>query len=188
MIIATTRRLALRNWEEKDRDLFHEINSDPLVMEFFPFLRSRAQSDELFERLRGIIAQTGLGFFALADRQTDTALGFCGLSRTAKLEPFVPDGAVEIGWRLARRHWGRGYITEAAERLLEFGFAEKGLDEIVSFAVADNARSIAVMRRIGMTAAPERDFDMPGIEDAHARLRPHAVYMIDRAAWQAKGR
>lgn len=186
MIITTTKRLTLRNWEEKDRDLFHEINSDPVVMEYFPFLRTRAQSDELFERIRGIIAQTGLGFFALADRTTDEAMGFCGLSRTSRLEPHLPDSTIEIGWRLARRHWGQGYITEAAERLLEFGFEEQGLPQIVSFAVADNTRSIAVMQRIGMAAGP--GFDMPGIEDARAELRPHVLYTLDRATWQEKGR
>ena len=188
MIIATTKRLLVRNWEEKDRDLFHEINSDPVVMEFFPFLRTRAQSDELFERLRGIIADTGLGFFALADRDTDSAMGFCGFSRVTNLEPHLPDGTVEIGWRLSRRYWGQGYITEAAEKLLEFGFVTQNLDEIVSFAVATNERSIAVMQRIGMIAAPHRDFDMPGIDDARAELRPHSLYAIDRATWQAKGR
>lgn len=187
MIITTTKRIVLRNWEDKDRDLFHEINSDPVVMEFFPFLRTRAQSDETFERIRGIITQTGLGFFALADGRTDAAMGFCGLSRTTKQEPYVANGSVEIGWRLARRHWGHGYITEAAERLLEFGFEDKGLDEIVSFAVADNVRSIAVMQRIGMVNTG-RDFDMPGIDEARAELRRHVLYTIDRAAWQAKGR
>jgi RimJ/RimL family protein N-acetyltransferase len=187
MIVATTPRLILRNWEEKDRDLFHEINSDPVVMEFFPFLRTRAQSDELFDRIRGVITQTGLGFFALADRETDTAMGFCGLSRTTRQEPYVADGSVEIGWRLARRYWGHGYITEAAEKLLEFGFDEKGLDEIVSFAVAGNTRSVAVMRRIGMLDTG-RDFDMPGIDDARAELRRHVLYTIDRAAWRQKGR
>jgi len=187
MIVATTPRLVLRNWEEKDRDLFHEINSDPEVMAFFPFQRTRAQSDEFFDRQRGIIAETGLGFFALADRETDAAMGFCGLSRT-KLEPHLPDGTVEIAWRLAPRYWGHGYITEAAERLLDLGFSENGLPEIVSFAVPGNESSIAVMKRIGMTAAPTRNFEKPGIDDAHANLRPHVLYAIDRAAWQAKGR
>ena len=97
----------------------------------------------------------------------------------------MPAGTVEIGWRLARRRWGHGYVTEAAQRLLALGFTEKGLDEIVSFAVAGNARSIAVMRRIGMVAAPDRDFDVPGIDEAHAGLRPHVVYTIDRTRWRA---
>ena len=188
MIVIATERLVLRNWEEKDRDLFHEINSDPAVMEFFPFLRTRAQSDALFDRLRGVIAATGLGFFALADRGTDAALGFCGLSRTEGLAPHVPDGTVEIGWRLAQRHWGRGYITEAAEALLDLAFNDRGLDTVVSFAVAGNTCSIAVMQRLGMPEAPERAFDMPGIADARAELRPHVLYTIDAAAWHAKGR
>lgn len=185
MPITTTRRLTLRNWQEKDRDLFHEINSDPVVMEFFPFLRTRAQSDALFERIRGVIAETGLGFYALAERDSDTALGFCGLSRTTeRTEPHLPAGSVEIGWRLARRHWGKGYITEAAERLLAFGFEEKDLSEIVSFAVAGNVRSIAVMQRIGMRTAPERNFEMPGLDDP--ALRPHLLYTLDRAGWKGR--
>ena len=49
-VIAQTARLTVRNWIETDRDLFHEINSDPQVMAYFPFRRSRAQSDELFDR------------------------------------------------------------------------------------------------------------------------------------------
>lgn len=89
---------------------------------------------------------------------------------------------MEIGWRLARRHWGKGFITEAAERLLAFGFEEKGLAEIVSFAVAGNTRSIAVMQRIGMRAVPERNFGMPGLDDD--MLRPHVLYTLDRATWQ----
>ena len=88
---------------------------------------------------------------------------------------------------VARRYWGHGYTTEAAKKLLEFGFEEKELDEIVSFAVAGNTRSVAVMRRIGMLDTG-RDFDMPGIDDAHAELRRHVLYTIDRAIWQQKGR
>lgn len=187
MRVAETQRLVLRNWEDRDRDLFHEINSDPEVMEFFPFRRTREQSDALLDRLSAVIAGTGLGFFALADRATDEVFGFCGLSRT-DLEPHLPKGTVEIGWRLARRHWGRGYVTEAARELLRLGFEDNGLDEIVSFAVASNARSIAVMQRIGMRADPSRDFPMSGIDEAHAHLRPHAFYAINKADWQRKGR
>ena len=127
MIAATTPRLILRTWEEKDRDLFHESNADPAVMEFFPFLRTRAQSDELFERLRGIIADTGLGFFALADRESDEALGFCGLSRVSGLEPHLPDGAVEIGWRLARR-LGPGLRHRGGREAPRIRFRREGLE------------------------------------------------------------
>ncbi|ASY57114.1 N-acetylglutamate synthase [Sinorhizobium sp. CCBAU 05631] len=50
MIIGKTERLIIRNWREGDRDLFAEINSDPKVMEFFPFRRDRAAADALFDR------------------------------------------------------------------------------------------------------------------------------------------
>ncbi len=68
MIIADTERLIIRNWQDRDRALFHEINSDPGVMEFFGFVRSLEQSDELFDRLQRDINETGYGFYALEER------------------------------------------------------------------------------------------------------------------------
>lgn len=175
--ITQTARLTVRNWIETDRDLFHEINSDPEVMAYFPFRRSRAQSDELFDRVRGAISETGFGFFAIALREDDRPIGFCGLART-DLEPFLPDGTVEIGWRLARPFWGKGYVTEAATALLAHGFDNCGLGEIVSFAVSGNTRSTAVMTRIGMKPAPSRDFDHPRIPVSHPHLLRHVLYAI----------
>lgn len=182
--IITTQRLSLRNWRESDRDLFHEINSDPEVMAFFPFRRDRTQSDALFDRIRRTIVTSGFGFYALALGETDEPIGFCGLART-NLAPLLPDGTVEIGWRLARRHWGKGYVTEAARTLLDYGFAARGLDEIVAFAVADNHRSTSVMTRIGMSRDAARDFDHPNIPEDRPNLVRHVLYAIDRPAWQA---
>jgi RimJ/RimL family protein N-acetyltransferase len=177
VIICETERLRLRAWHESDRDLFAEINRDPKVMEFFAHRRSRAEADALFDRNNRDIRETGFGFFALALRDNDAPLGFCGLART-DLEPHLPDGTIEIGWRLAVPHWGQGYVTEAALALLEHGFAERKLDEIVSFAVPANTRSIAVMRRIGMRPDPARDFDHPRVPDTHPHLKRHVVYAI----------
>jgi RimJ/RimL family protein N-acetyltransferase len=96
-----------------------------------------------------------------------------------------PQGTIEIGWRLAPEYWGKGYATEAAEAWLAFGFETLGLDEIVSFAVAGNRRSTAVMERIGMKADPASDFDHPAIGDDYAHLRRHVTYRLSRADWQA---
>lgn len=82
MIILETGRLRLRAWIETDRELFAEINSDPAVMEFFPFRRTRAEADALFDRNNRNIRETGFGFFALAFRENDAPIGFCGLART----------------------------------------------------------------------------------------------------------
>ena len=94
MIIVETERLTLRNWREDDRNLFREINRDEKVIAFFPYRRSHAECDLLFNYNRNMIAETGLGFYAVADRQTDEAMGYCGLAK-ADLPGILPDGSVE---------------------------------------------------------------------------------------------
>ncbi|GEC34372.1 GNAT family acetyltransferase [Sinorhizobium fredii USDA 205] len=183
MIICETPRLRIRNWREGDRGLFAEINSDPKVMEFFPFRRSRAESDALFDRNARTIRETGFGFFALALHNNDLPIGFCGLART-DLEPHLSAGTIEIGWRLALSHWGEGYVTEAALALLDHGFGERKLSEIVSFAVATNARSTAVMRPIGMRPDPLRDFDHPGVPDTRSHLKRHVLWAVTKKQWR----
>lgn len=182
MIILKTRRLVVRGWLETDRDLFREINSDPKVMEFFSFRRTPAESDEMLAKLNRMISDTGLGFYAVALRDTDEPIGFCGLA-VANVGTALTPGSVEIGWRLAARFWGNGYITEAAKALIDFGFAEKAMPEIVSFAVAGNHRSTAVMQRLGMRRDPARDFDHPRVSDNHPHLKRHVLYSITREQW-----
>ena len=178
-----TERLIIRNWRESDRDFFHEINSDDRVMAFFPFRRDRAQSDALMDRLREDIEARGHGFTALELKETGEPIGFVGLAATS-LVPSIAGECIEIGWRLAPRFWGKGYATEAARRLLSFGFDELRLSEIVSFAVWNNHASTAVMRRIGMAADPDGDFDHPGVPDTHADLKRHVLYRISASDWR----
>ena len=177
MIIVQTERLTLRNWRNEDRDLFREINRDEKVMTFFPFRRSPAECDLLFNRNRDMITETGLGFYALANRETDEAMGFCGLA-PVELPGILPEGSVEIGWRLATRFWGHGYVTEAARKLLEHGLGTLGLAEIFAFAVQDNERSIAVMQRLGMDHLEGRDFSHPKVPDTHPHLKRHVLYRL----------
>ncbi|MER9795785.1 GNAT family N-acetyltransferase [Mesorhizobium sp. M0142] len=182
-----TERLILRNWEDRDRELFHRINSDERVMEFFPFRRDRAQADAKMEELRAAIDRNGSGFAAAEITATGECIGFVGITRTNHL-PFLPPGTIEIGWRLAPEFWGRGYVTEAAEAWLTYGFERLGLHEIVSFAVKDNGRSTAVMERLNMIADPASDFDHPGVPDSHTALRRHVFYRLSRIDWQARKR
>lgn len=170
-----TERLILRNWQEHDRELFHLINSDDQVMAFFPMRRSRADADRLMDRIAAGIAQNGFGLAAVEIAETGEVAGFAGLNITNGL-PVAEDGAIEIGWRLAPQFWGKGYVSEAALRWLDYGFGELGLDRIISFAVADNHRSTAVMRRIGMSARPDLDFDHPNVPDTHPHLKSHVFY------------
>ena len=174
-IILETERLVLRSWQERDRNLFREINADAKVMEFFPFRRTHEEADLLFERVNTMILEEGLGFYAVEVKQEGKAVGFCGLA-PANMPGIFPHETIEIGWRLATRFWGNGYITEAASALLRNGLEEQGLRAIVSFAVAANRRSTAVMERIGMHRCPDLDFDHPRVPDTHPHLKRHVTY------------
>lgn len=175
-----TERLLLRNWEERDRDLFHRINSDDDVMKFFGFRRNRASSDALMDRLRADIEARGFGLAAVELPISRETIGFVGLNPAA-LPGILPDDAMEIGWRMAPEHWGKGFATEAAQAWLAIAFRTLGLDEVVSLAVWNNARSIAVMERIGMKRDTGGDFDHPYV--AEPGLRRHVIYRLPRRAW-----
>jgi RimJ/RimL family protein N-acetyltransferase len=178
----STPRLKLRGWLPDDREPFAALNADPAVMEFFSAPLSRHQSDDLIERIEAGFALRGFGLWAVEVRESGEFVGFTGLAVPPFEAHFTP--AVEIGWRLARPAWGRGYATEAAEASLSFGFGEAGLSEIVSFAVVGNRRSRAVMERLGMTHDPADDFDHPHLPVGNP-LRRHVLYRIaqpDRSA------
>ena len=168
-----TERLILRNWEDRDRELFHRINSDERVMEFFPSVLSRHDSDGLAERIAAHIDTHGWGLWAVEVRGATAFAGYVGLAEPSFTAPFTP--CVEIGWRL--EHWGRGYAIEGARAALAFGFAALKLDEIVSFTVPANVRSRRVMERLRMTRDPADDFDHPGLPAEHW-LRRHVLYRI----------
>lgn len=177
-----TERLVIRNWQDEDRDLFYEINSDPTVMAFFPFRRSRAEADRAMDDWRAAIARDGFGFTPIARKTSNEALGFVGLAITRHVPAFKPE-TMEIGWRLAERHWGQGYATEAARALLARAFGPLARPEVVSYAVVDNRASRAVMVRLGLTHRPQFDFDHPNVGDDHPHLKRHAFHMIEREAW-----
>jgi RimJ/RimL family protein N-acetyltransferase len=167
-----TERLVLRQWRASDREPFAELNADPETMRCFPATMTREQSDAFVDRCIELIDERGWGLWAVEVTGGAPFIGFVGLNVTG---PGPLEGAVEVGWRLRREHWGNGYATEAARESLRFGFAELGLEEIVSFTAVQNEPSRRVMERIGMTHEPSRDFDHPSIPDGHP-LRRHVLY------------
>ena len=147
--ILTTARLRLRPWRQDDLAPFAALNADPQVMQFFPKALTRAESDATAGRIRDHFARHGFGFWAVEAPGVASLVGFVGLAVPSFEAHFTP--CVEIGWRLAREHWGRGYATEAAAAALAFGFRDLKLDEIVAFTVPANLPSRRVMDRLGMT-------------------------------------
>ena len=173
-----TQRLILRRWRPEDRTPFAALNADPAVMEHFPSTLSRAESDTLADRIESHFARHGFGLWAVEIPGVAPFAGFIGLSVPAFETHFTP--CVEVGWRLAREHWGTGYATEGASASLRFGFERLGLDEIVSFTVPANAPSRRVMARIGMHHSPADEFDHPLLPPGHP-LRRHVLYRITKA-------
>jgi RimJ/RimL family protein N-acetyltransferase len=179
----TTERLILRNWQDRDRELFHRINSDDTVMAFFPFRRNRAESDAMMDRISAEIDAEGFGWMATELTATGECIGFVGL-HAAEIVPVVPAGSFEIGWRLAPEFWGKGYVGEGAAALLDFAFDSLKLEEVVSFAVCNNDRSTAVMKRLGMRR--DEDFDHPRVPDTHPQLKRHQLYRLSRDGWRQR--
>lgn len=171
----TTERLILRPWRDGDLAPFAALNADPEVMEHFPAPLSRAESDAVATRIRGFMAERGFGWWVVEVPGEAPFIGFIGLWAPTFEAHFTP--CIEVGWRLARPFWSRGYATEGARACLRFGFQELGLGEIVSFTATGNIRSQAVMRRLGMTHDPADDFDHPGLPEGHP-LRRHVLYRV----------
>jgi RimJ/RimL family protein N-acetyltransferase len=172
-----TERLILRRWQERDREPFARMNRDPQVMEHFPAPLTKLESDALVERIEAHFVNHGFGLYALELRSHGTFIGFAGISVPAFQAHFTP--CVEIGWRIAAEHWGRGLATEAARAIVRHAFHALGLAELVSFTVPANARSRRVMEKLGMTHDPADDFDHPNLPDGHA-LRHHVLYRLAR--------
>jgi RimJ/RimL family protein N-acetyltransferase len=154
---------------------FAALNADPKVMEHFPAVLSREESDMLAGRIEAHFTQHGFGLWAVEIPAVTPFAGYIGFSVPSFEARFTP--CVEIGWRLAVQHWGRGFATEGARAVMGMGFQTLALREIVSFTTPGNFRSRRVMERIGMNYDPADDFDHPALPAGHP-LRRHVLYRI----------
>jgi RimJ/RimL family protein N-acetyltransferase len=182
--VLKTDRLLLRMWRGEDRVPFARMNADPEVMEFFVSPMTREDSDAFVDRIEAGFAECGFGLWAVEEIEAGRFIGFTGLINQTFQAHFTP--AVEIGFRLARHAWGKGYATEAATEAVRYGFEQVGLAEIVSMTAVQNVRSRAVMRKLGMTHDPADDFNHPRVPDGHP-LQRHVLYRLTAEQWRAVG-
>jgi RimJ/RimL family protein N-acetyltransferase len=181
--VVVTERLVLRPFSDVDGAPFFALNTHPLVVESLGSSPSRAESDAMIERFSAEMAREGWGLWAVGEAADRGGRGgggagaaFVGMVGLHRVRPEIPCApAVEIGWRLHPDFWGQGYATEAAAAALRFGFEKAGLTEIVAFTTTLNARSQAVMVRIGMGRDVEGDFDHPSVPEG-SPLRRHVLY------------
>jgi RimJ/RimL family protein N-acetyltransferase len=179
VVVLTTDRLTLRTFRTDDLPLYAALNADPEVARYLGGPASREYSDEIAEWANECYATNGLGLVAIERTADRRFLGMCGLHE----QDWYPDD-IEIGWRLAREHWGHGYVTEAAEAWLAHGFSVRGLRRVISITDTDNTRSVAVMRRIGMS------FDHQAVLPDEETGEPFdsVIYSISADEWRRRGR
>jgi len=175
--IIKAERLVLRTWKDKDIDPFADMNADPRVREFFPSLRTREECEADIRKVRETYERDGFCMFAAELVATGEFIGFIGLQKMDFIIPSIGQPTVEIGWRLAYKHWGKGLATEGARATVRYGFEELRLNEIVAITVPANLRSRRVMEKIGMKHHPELNFDHPRIPEGHP-LRRHVLYAL----------
>jgi RimJ/RimL family protein N-acetyltransferase len=124
-----------------------------------------------------VLREREYGYWAVEVTDADPFVGFVGLGDPSFDAHFTP--AVEIGWRLATAHWGKGYATEAARACLDYGFGPLDLGEIVAFTAVGNHDSRRVMDRLGMTHDKNDDFDHPRVSPRSPHRRD-VLYRITR--------
>lgn len=181
MTIIETERLLLRNWKEEDAEPYYEMNQDAHFLEFLPDTISMQEAKEYIINTNKRIAENGFSFFAVEEKESGKLVGSLGLEKIEETFPFAP--AIEIGWRLAFPHWGKGYATEVARSVLAYGFNHLGFREIVSYAVATNYPSLRIMEKIGMKRDLQGDFKHPHLPEDH-RLSASVLYRMKKAEWK----
>lgn len=170
-----TKRLLLRDWRDDDLEAFAALNADPVVMEHFPSLMDRAQTEAAVGRIRAHFDREGFGLWAVEVPGVVPFIGFTGLARPAFMPQFV-----EVGWRLAHAYWGAGYATEAARAAVDYAFDTLKLPELISMTVPSNVRSQRVMQKLGFVRDPDADFEHPNIPIG-SRMRAHWLFRLRSA-------
>jgi RimJ/RimL family protein N-acetyltransferase len=161
-VTVETERLLLRRWRpEVDLDPLADLCADPEVMRFIGTGRTltRSGTGDLLAAITGHWDEHGYGLWAVevkedAGGRPGEAIGFAGLAIPSFLPAVLP--AVECGWRLARRWWGRGLATEAAHASVAWGRQQLGLAGVLSIITPGNERSVRVAEKLGMQRGRDR--------------------------------
>lgn len=158
-LILETERLLLREFDIADAQDFYELNLDEEVMKY--------TADKVFESVEESIAlienykeyeKTGFGRWTVVLKETNEVLGWCGLKYIESVNE------IDLGYRLKRNHWNKGYATEACKASLDIGFNQYNIDLIVGRTMTDNLASRRVLEKIGMAYWKDFDFEEhPGV-------------------------
>jgi RimJ/RimL family protein N-acetyltransferase len=165
-----TARLRLRRWGDGDVAAMTAINRDPEVTRYLNAPTHPAAVAAFLDRVRAHWDVHGFGYWAVEPRGGGELLGFAGVAHPAFLESVAH--RPELGWRLARAAWGRGYATEAATAARDDALGRLGLDELISIIHPANARSRRVASKLGMSVETHVRHPLLGVDVEIWRTSP----------------
>jgi RimJ/RimL family protein N-acetyltransferase len=181
-VFLETQRLVLRRFSMADADNLVSLDSDPDVMRFvpggIPTSREEIENEYLPAFLGYYRRYEGYGFWAVIEKDAGDFLGWFHFRPGKDAAP----GEVELGYRLRKAAWGRGYATEGSRALIGKGFTELGVQRVVAEAMAVNQASRRVMEKAGLTLV--RTFHRPSLHPGDDSQLEVVEYALDKSDWQ----
>jgi RimJ/RimL family protein N-acetyltransferase len=183
-VFLETERLLLRRFTDSDVDNLFELDGDPEVMRFInggkPTPHDKIRDDTLPRFLRSYERFEGLGVWATIERSTGEFLGWF------EFYPWKDAGPeeVELGYRLRRSAWGKGYATEGSRALIQKGFAELGVRRVVAETMTVNTASRRVMEKAGLRYI--RTFHQEWPDRIEGDEHGDVEYALTRADWERR--
>lgn len=148
-----TERLCFRKFTNDDADFIFAMRSDPEIMRYISNVQTdRKESIVWIEKFENYWKKYNMGICAVLDKSTDQPIGWCGLMRLKDTDE------IEVAYAIVKSAWGNGYATEAADRMLRYGFDDLKLERIVAIAYPENLASQQVMKKLGMTYVKTGEF------------------------------
>ena len=190
-----TERLVLRRFTPADVGNLLALDGDPEVMQYLePRVKTRAQIEaEVLPLFLGRYQRCpDFGRWAVDARDSGDFVGWFGLRPVRPIEAAIVDwpdaapggGVAELGYRLRRSAWGRGYATEGARALVRRAFTELGVREVVATTMTVNTRSRAVLQRAGLRYA--RTVYLTWAEPLDGNEQGDVEYRLRREDWAAR--
>jgi ribosomal-protein-alanine N-acetyltransferase len=147
MFALKTRRLLLRHFHRSDEEAMCQVFCDPEVMRFSDGVRTKKWIQDWLDSCLERYQTLGFGPYAVAENKLEEVIGYCGLFSFPDIDG-QPE--IEIGYRLRRSAWGRGYATEAAGAVKDYAFTTLHIPRMIALIDPANIASIRVSEKIGM--------------------------------------
>jgi len=178
-IFLETERLILREVLPTDIDGFFKLDGDPEVLRYLGIkpVNDKTQVIDTINKIRQQYLDNGIGRWAMVEKETNNFIGWTGL----KLEKIKTNNHVnyyDLGYRLLRKYWGKGFATESAIASLQYGFEKLGIQEVYAAANCENIGSNNILKKVGLNFI--ETFDLEGVK--------HNWYSMDAAAYKNQGR